>query len=153
MCFSLPESNSFPGPRQLHINWPRRQCQGCSAQVLWRCHRQLNIDPDVRSYPLCLPVSLSLSPSSYLLSSSPLPLHTTQSLHAWWFVCFSVFHKHIQPFTDSSSSLSLFPSLIPRLTFLSLRLPHSHDTSSPFSVCWLLLPLCVSSSLSLSGAY
>lgn len=59
MCFSLPESNSFPGPRQLHINWPRRQCQSDSAPVLWRCHRQLNIDLEVLSYSLCLPVSLS----------------------------------------------------------------------------------------------
>lgn len=64
MCFSLPESNSFPGPRQLHINWPRRQCQDYSVQVLWRCHRQLNIDLEVCSY------SLSIR-----------PLHTLPSLH------------------------------------------------------------------------
>lgn len=64
MCFSLPESNSFPGPRQLHINWPRRQCQDYSVQVLWRCHRQLNIDLEVCSYSL----------SSH-------PLHTLPSLH------------------------------------------------------------------------
>lgn len=54
MCFSLPESNSFPGPRQLHINWPRRQCQDYSVQVLRRCHRQLNIDLEVCSS--CFPL-------------------------------------------------------------------------------------------------
>lgn len=60
MCFSLPESNSFPGPRQLHINWPRRQCQDYSVQVLRRCHRQLNIDLEVSSASAS---SSSLSPS------------------------------------------------------------------------------------------
>lgn len=64
MCFSLPESNSFPGPRQLHINWPRRQCQGYSAQVLWHCHHQLNIDLEVYSSPA---LSLILSPMFFLL--------------------------------------------------------------------------------------
>lgn len=78
MCFSLPESNSFPGPRQLHINWPRRRCQGYSTQVLWRCHRQPNIDLEARFY------SQSTSPSYFLpyLSSSHFSLHTyLQSLH------------------------------------------------------------------------
>lgn len=64
MCFSLAVSNSFPGPRQLHINWPRRRCQGYSAQVLWRCHHQLNIDLEVCSYSLFPLLSLL---SCYLL--------------------------------------------------------------------------------------
>lgn len=67
MCFSLPESNSFPGPRQLHINWPRRQCQGYSVQVLWRCHRLLNVDLEgsLLFFLSCsLYQSVSLSPFS-----------------------------------------------------------------------------------------
>ena len=86
MCFSLPESNSFPGPRQLHINWPRRRCQGYSTQVLWRCHRQPNIDLEVCSY--------SASPSyylPYLLSLNTSPVFSC--------VCFSfsLKHKHTLP--------------------------------------------------------
>lgn len=88
MCFSLPESNSFPGPRQLHINWPRRQCQGYSAQVLRRCHRQLNIDLEVCSYSLYQPVLLSLSLSFILspiflsfVSSSRSSLYMHDCLH------------------------------------------------------------------------
>lgn len=99
MCFSLPESNSFPGPRQLHINWPRRQCQGYSAQVLRRCHRQLNIDLEVCSYSLYQPVLLSLSlsfilsPSSSLLSLPAAPVFTCT------IVCISPFrHKRSSPF-------------------------------------------------------
>lgn len=68
MCFSLPDSNSFPGPRQLHINWPRRRCQGCSLQVLWCCHLQLNADLEVCSFsPSALPAFSPLSLISLFL--------------------------------------------------------------------------------------
>lgn len=108
MCFSLPESNSFPGPRQLHINWPRRRCQGYSAQVLWRCHRQLNIDLEVCSYSLLF-LSLSLS------SSLPLSLHTSQV-----FACF----VYLFSFTNTHS-LTLYlllltpPFIDPSINFFS----------------------------------
>lgn len=72
MCFSLPESNSFPGPRQLHINWPRRQCQDYSVQVLRRCHRQLDIDLEVCSSSSLAFLSFTLPPVSWLLSPSSL---------------------------------------------------------------------------------
>lgn len=76
MCFSLPDSNSFPGPRQLNINWPRRRCRGCSVQDFWCCYHQLNTDLEVCSSSLhqlsLLNLSLSLlhlsSHSSFLLS-------------------------------------------------------------------------------------
>lgn len=72
MCFSLPESNSFPGPRQLHINWPRRQCQDYSVQVLRRCHRQLNIDLEVCSSPSLAFLSFTLPPVPRLFFHSSL---------------------------------------------------------------------------------
>lgn len=113
MCFSLPDSNSIPGPRQLHINWPRRRCQGCSVQDFWCCYHQLNTDLEVCSsslHQLSL-LNLSLSPSflislflsfvfvckfflpfpdicflpHYALSpsSSVLPVFTQQVTHDW----------------------------------------------------------------------
>lgn len=83
MCFSLPESNSFPGPRQLHINWPRRQCQDYSVQVLRRCHRQLNIDLEVSSSSSLSFRSFALPPISPLLfplSLQAAPLRACQNV-------------------------------------------------------------------------
>lgn len=121
MCFSLAESNSFPGPRQLHINWPRRQSQGYSAQVLRRCHRQLNIDLEVCSYSLYQPVLLSLFPSFYLPSSSLLSLPTAP-VFTCMIVCISLFrHKRSSPFLLlNPSSIDPFINL-----FFSLSSPPS----------------------------
>lgn len=114
MCFSLPESNSFPGPRQLHINWPRRRCQGYSTQVLWRCHRQLNIDLEVHSYSLS--ACFSLSPSCYFpFLFSPLSLHTSP-VFAWVIVCL---------FLSLSQTHSLSPFI--NSTYFSRHCPHPPD--------------------------
>lgn len=119
MCFSLPESNSFPGPRQLHINWPRRRCQGYSTQVLWRCHRQLNIDLEVHSYSLCLPVSLFLLhvifPFFFPFISAYLP---SLCMGDCLFVALSLSQTHththsLSPFIDS--------------TYFSRHCPHPPD--------------------------
>lgn len=136
MCFSLPESNSFPGPRQLHINWPRRQCQGYSAQVLRRCHRQLNIDLEVCSYSLYQPVLLSLSLLHFI---SHLPLfclfQPLQSLHARLFAFLPSVTNVLR-----HSSCSNPHQLIPSLTYFSLRLLHPLDFSSPL-FCFLRVSL------------
>lgn len=134
MCFSLPESNSFPGPRQLHINWPRRRCQGYSAQVLWRCHRQLNIDLEVCSYSLLF---LSLFLPLFLCLCIP-----PKSLH----VLFIYFLSQTHTALHSASSFSRLHSLIPPLTFFLL---HPLDVSSLLSVPFLLFPWGVSPSHSL----
>lgn len=105
MCFSLPESNSFPGPRQLHINWPRRQCQGYSAQVLWRCHHQLNIDLEVCSSPA---LSLILSPIFFFLS------------FVFEYVIFFFFCISPALYTDISFSSSSSLILSPHSCFLFL---------------------------------
>lgn len=127
MCFSLPESNSFPGPRQLHINWPRRRCQGYSAQVLWRRHRQLNIDLEVCSYSLYLPASLPLSPSCYLQSPSSFVSAYVPSLCVYDCPCPSFPLKH----THRSPSSPPVPPIIdpPPFTIFSLRHLHPLDVS------------------------
>lgn len=98
MCFFfLPESNSFPGPRQLHINWPKKWCQGYSVQVLWCCHCQLNTNLEVRSLSCCLTISLSLC---LFLSHAPTPYLTSV------FCCFvPVFPIHVVLVLCTSSSL------------------------------------------------
>lgn len=119
MCFSLPDSNSFPGPRQLHNNWPRRRCQGCSAQVFGCCHLRLNTDLEVCSCSLHQLSPLSLSFISHLTLPLfclclPFPfkhmcvfsqrdcLSSSSSVHPLLFVCVCV-RAHTQ-----SPSFSLF---------------------------------------------
>lgn len=87
MCFSLPESNSFPGPRQLHINWPRRRCQGCSAQVLWRCHRH------AAQYRTAMSASLSVL--------SPLILSSASSYRTGLCMSDCLLCKHTHTYTHS----------------------------------------------------
>ena len=133
MCFSLPESNSFPGPRQLHINWPRRRCQGYSAQVLWRRHRQLNIDLEVCSYSLYLPVSLPLSPSCYLQSPSSFVSAYVPSLCMYDCSCPFLPPKHMHRPPSSRPSLhSLIPlHLLFSLFIVSILLMSPLSASSP----------------------
>ncbi len=160
MCFSLPESNSFPGPRQLHINWPRRRCQGYSAQVLWRCHRQLNIDLEVCSYSLYLPDSLSLScmlsPISFCISLVPafLPILSMRNC-----LCSAFSQAHIHTHTHTHN-LTLFILLLLMspfgdLSFISFFSSSSYllDVSSLLSVFSLLFPPCVSLTSSFRQKY
>lgn len=140
MCFSLPESNSFPGPRQLHINWPRRRCQGYSAQVLWRCHRRLSIDLEVRSYSACFPLSFMLSPMSFFLFlvSAYLPsLCMCDSL----FVCFPLLLLHTH---SRRLFLLLFSSIPPLTAFLSLLLIVLSSLSMFPLLCFLRLSFTLS---------
>lgn len=152
MCFSLPESNSFPGPRQLHINWPRRRCQGYSAQVLWRCHRRLSIDLEVRSYSACFPLSFMLSPTSFFLFfvSAYLPsLCMCDSL----FVCFPLLlHTHRRRLFlllfSSIPLLTAFLSLLLLLVLSSLSMFPLHSRFPLFCFLHLSFTLSVRSILS-----
>lgn len=128
MCFSLPESNSFPGPRQLHINWPRRQRRGYSTQVLWRCHRQPTTDLEVSSHSLSLPLFHII----FLLALFPC---TPSPLFACVIVCLLLFLSQSHTNITSLSLSLLVPSFIdPSISFLfypSLSCPASQRSLSP----------------------
>lgn len=138
MCFSLPEPNSFPGPRQLHINWPRRQCQGYSVQVLWRCHRLLNVDLEVHSYSFCHVLSISLS----LFHLSPLPLRSSRD-------CLRS-SSPSQPCTLHFPAARSPHSPNLALTYFPPRHLHSLDVSSSLCVLFCVSSMCLSFTLFLS---
>lgn len=124
MCFSLPDSNSFPGPRQLHINWPRRRCQGCSGRVLWCCHLQLNTDLEVYSCSLH-----QLSLLSFFFSLSPFSLISLFLC----FVCVFPFLSKMCVFSQRDC-LSSSSSIRPPSSCVCVCVPPS-PSLSPLSGC------------------